>query len=141
MGITKLVFDPVSLSLVTLTAFVFFVGLASSQVKDYSSRSFFTLSLILEFGCILSFFTSSALTYFIVFEVLVLPVFFVVGYWGSRSRRLSAAMVFYLYTGVGSVMILIGLIYDRCHTRALKYYGGLSQLMPIFSVSLFIVEQ
>jgi len=45
--------------------------------------------------------------FFIFFEAIVVPMFFLIGVWGSRSRKIYAAYQFYVYTLLGSVFVLL----------------------------------
>ena len=63
------------------------------------------LILILVFTCLDLFF------FYIFFEAVLIPMFLVIGIWGSRQRKVRAAYLFFLYTLLGSLFMLISIIY------------------------------
>lgn len=63
------------------------------------------LVLILVFTCLDIFF------FYIFFEIVLIPMFLVIGVWGSRQRKIRAAYLFFLYTLLGSLFMLIGVVY------------------------------
>jgi NADH-quinone oxidoreductase subunit M len=60
---------------------------------------------------ILVFSVQDLLLFYIAFEAILIPMFFIVGTWGSRDRKIHAAYQFFLYTLVGSVLMLIAIVY------------------------------
>ncbi|MEU8381247.1 NADH-quinone oxidoreductase subunit M [Streptosporangium sp. NPDC048865] len=68
----------------------------------------FTL-LVLEVGMIGTFLALDLLLFFVFFEVVLIPMYFVIAIWGGRARR-AAAIKFILYTLLGSVVLLLGLL-------------------------------
>jgi NADH-quinone oxidoreductase subunit M len=92
-----------------LSALVFFVAaIASHEIKE-NTQSYFALFLLLNstvFGCFaaLDFFL-----FFLFFELMLLPMYFLIGLWGGVSRE-YAAIKFFIYTFLGSILILIALI-------------------------------
>ncbi|MDR7567893.1 MAG: NADH-quinone oxidoreductase subunit M [Armatimonadota bacterium] len=102
--------DGISLLLVLLTAFLFPVALLGTwdavrqRVKEYLS-----LLLLLE-GAILGTFLALDLVLFYVFwEAVLIPMYFLIGLWGGERRR-YAAVKFFLFTMAGSVLMLLGII-------------------------------
>lgn len=104
--------DGLSLYLIILTTFLFpvCVLIAWSAVKIYTKEYFIAL-LLLESFLIAVFTLLDLLLFYIAFEATLLPMFFIVGIWGSRSRRINAAYQLFLYTLFGSVFMLIGILY------------------------------
>ena len=70
-----------------------------------------SLLLITQLLIIISFSVLDLLFFYIAFESVLIPLFFLVGIFGSRERRIKAAYYFMFYTLFGSVPFLIGLIY------------------------------
>jgi len=66
--------------------------------------------IILEIFLILSFSALDIITFFIFFESILIPMFFIIGIWGSRQRRVRAAFLFFLYTLFGSIFLLFSLL-------------------------------
>ncbi|MDP9847169.1 complex I subunit 4 family protein [Streptosporangium lutulentum] len=77
----------------------------------------FTL-LILEVGMIGTFLALDLLLFFVFFEVVLIPMYFVIAIWGGRARR-AAAIKFILYTLLGSVVLLLGLLLIWAQTGTL----------------------
>lgn len=60
---------------------------------------------------IIVFTVLNVLVFYIFFESVLIPMFIIVGVWGSRARKVRAAYMFFLYTLVGSVLMLLGILY------------------------------
>lgn len=58
--------------------------------------------------------------FYIYFESIVIPMFFVIGIWGSRSRKIYAAYQFFIYTLCGSIFVLIAIIGILCGKGSLS---------------------
>jgi NADH-quinone oxidoreductase subunit M len=107
--------DGISLSMVLLTAFLSFLAmLASFHIKRYDSserfvRGYCMLFLVLETGMLGTFLALDFFLFYIFWEVMLLPMYFLIGIWGG-PRREYAAIKFFLYTLLGSVFILIALL-------------------------------
>jgi NADH-quinone oxidoreductase subunit M len=111
VGLSYLVgVDGFSIWLVVLTAFMTPVALLSTWSITTRVRLFMALTLLLE-TCILgSFLALDLLLFFVFFEALLVPMFLMIGGWGS-ARRVYAAVKFFLYTMAGSAFLLIGIVY------------------------------
>jgi NADH-ubiquinone oxidoreductase chain 4 len=68
------------------------------------------LLLLLELLLLLSFITLDLFYFYVFFESTLIPMFLVVGIWGSRSRKIKASYYFFLYTLLGSLFMLIAII-------------------------------
>ncbi|MCC5580548.1 NADH-quinone oxidoreductase subunit M [Microtetraspora sp. AC03309] len=102
--------DGISLPLVVLTAlltFLCFVHLAGRPQSRPRALAF-TL-LVLETGMIGTFLALDLLLFFVFFEVVLVPMYFVIAVWGGPERR-AAAVKFILYTLLGSAVLLLGLL-------------------------------
>lgn len=77
----------------------------------YNTKHFFLLFLILEILLINVFCAVDLMLFYIAFESILIPMYFLVGYWGSRERRMHAAFQFFLYTLGGSLLMLSALIF------------------------------
>lgn len=84
------------------------------QVKEGSLvkaiQDFCTLLISLEILLLASFYTTSILFFYIGFESTLLPMFILVGKWGSRKQRTEASFYLFLFTLAGSLLLLVGLI-------------------------------
>lgn len=106
-------FDGLSLIFICLTAFVTFLCICISW---YSYRRDFHYTLIIlllitQFLIVIAFSTLDLILFYIAFESVLIPLFFLVGIFGSRERRIKAAYYLMFYTLFGSVPFLIGLLY------------------------------
>ena len=61
--------------------------------------------ILLEFFLILSFSTLDIISFFFCFESTLIPMFFIIGIWGSRQRKIRAAFMLFLYTLFGSIFL------------------------------------
>lgn len=101
--------DGLNLAMLLLSSVVFFVStLASFDVKKYTKGYYLLLFLLMTavLGCFLS---HDFLLFFLFFEFMLLPMYFLVGIWGGE-RREYAAIKFFIYTLLGSVFILLVMI-------------------------------
>jgi len=103
--------DGVSLFLVLLTTFLTPIVVLSSwgdvhkRVKD-----FFVLLLVLETGMLGTFLALDLFLFYVFWEVMLIPMVFLIGVWGG-PRRIYAAVKFMLYTMVGSLLMLVAILY------------------------------
>ena len=101
--------DGISMPMVFLTGIVMFVGAISSfEIKD-KSRGYFSLYLLLAGSIIGCFIALDMFLFYLFFEFMLLPMYFLIGLWGG-PRREYASIKFFLYTLVGSIFILIVMI-------------------------------
>jgi proton-translocating NADH-quinone oxidoreductase chain M len=104
--------DGLSLFLVLLSVFLLPVCIiASWNTVTYRVRDFHLLLHIITLLLINVFCVQDLLLFYIFFESILIPMFFVIGIWGSRDRKIHAGYQFFLYTVVGSLMMLLGIIY------------------------------
>ncbi len=107
--------DGISLLLILLTSLLTFVAVLSSwtavqkRIKEY----YFFL-LLLEVGMIGVFLSLDLILFYVFWEVMLVPMYFLIGIWGGENK-LYAAIKFFLYTLFGSVMMLIGILVLRGH--------------------------
>lgn len=101
--------DGISLPMILLSSIVFFIAiLASNTIKEKVKGYYFLILILLGtvMGCFLAL---DFFLFFVFFEFMLLPMYFLIGIWGG-ARREYAAIKFYLYTLLGSVFILLALI-------------------------------
>src|SRR5438445_65608 len=110
-GIEYLVgIDGISLFLILLTTFLMPVAiLASWSVKDKIKEYLFFM-LILETGMLGAFVALDLFLFYVFWEVMLVPMYFLIGVWGG-TRRIYAAVKFVLYTMAGSLLMLVAIIY------------------------------
>lgn len=98
--------DGLSVLMVVLTALISFVGVVSSWNIDKMVKGYFALYLLLVTGMMGVFVSLDFFLFFIFWEVMLLPMYFLIGIWGG-PRREYAAIKFFLYTFVGSILMLL----------------------------------
>jgi NADH:ubiquinone oxidoreductase subunit 4 (subunit M) len=104
--------DGISLFFVLLTTLLIPLCLLASwnSVKFYV-KEYFIAFLIMEAFLIVVFCAMDLLLFYIFFESVLIPMFLIIGIWGSRERKIRAAYMFFLYTLIGSVLMLLGILY------------------------------
>ncbi|MBK7211752.1 MAG: NADH-quinone oxidoreductase subunit M [Bacteroidales bacterium] len=101
--------DGISVAMIGLTAIVVFAGVFASWMVEYLSREFF-ISLILLSSGVFGFFISLDLfTMFLFYEIAVIPMYLLIGIWGSGPKEYSA-MKLTLMLMAGSALIMVGLL-------------------------------
>jgi len=101
--------DGISLPLIVLTAFVTFFAVIASWNITQSLRGYLILVLLLESGVIGAFLALDFFLFYVFYELMLLPMYVLIGLWGG-GRRKYAALKFVLYTLLGSVGLLVGMI-------------------------------
>jgi len=102
--------DGLGLWLFGLSALLMFSSvLVSWQAIQERSELFYSMLLLLEFGCLGVFVARDIILFYVFFEFTLIPLFFLIGSWGSEQRR-YAAMKFFLFTLAGSVLTFLGLL-------------------------------
>src|SRR5215467_12340026 len=109
--------DGISLLLVVLTALLTLVCIGASFRIEQKVKDYMAFMLLLESGIIGVFFSTNLFLFYIFWELMLIPAYFLVGSWGGE-RRIYAAIKFVLYTSIGSLLMLAGII-------ALGYYHQL----------------
>ncbi|MFE5771992.1 NuoM family protein [Streptomyces sp. NPDC056485] len=104
--------DGISLPLLLMTALLFFLCALYSYFKlpeGPSPKAFVALLLVLESGTLATFAVLDLLLFFLAFEMVLIPMYFLIARWGGAQRQ-AAAWKFILYTLLGSVVMLLGLL-------------------------------
>ena len=101
--------DGISLSLVVLTGLVSVLACLASWNIDKHVKGYFALYLLLTASMLGVFISLDLFLFYVFFEVMLLPMYFLIGIWGG-PRREYAAIKFLLYTLFGSVFILVAIL-------------------------------
>ncbi len=101
--------DGLSFPLILLTILVMLIATLSSWSIRENVKGYFVLILILNAAVIGTFAALDFLLFYLCFEFMLLPMFFLIAIWGGQ-RREYASMKFFLYTLLGSILILIVMI-------------------------------
>ena len=125
--------DGISLLLVMLTTVMGFLATLSSwnaiedRVKEY-----YAMFLLLQTGMIGVFISLDFFLFFVFWEVVLVPMYFIIGVWGG-PRKLYAAIKFFLYTLAGSVLMLVGILalYFQYAAQFGSYTFEITELMKL----------
>ncbi|HYY56432.1 MAG TPA: NADH-quinone oxidoreductase subunit M [Pyrinomonadaceae bacterium] len=102
--------DGISLWLVILTTLLVPIAVLSSwRAVEKRVRTYYIFLLLLESAMIGVFVALDLLVFYLFFEASLVPMFFLIGIWGGQ-RRIYAAVKFFIYTSVGSLLMLVGII-------------------------------
>ncbi|MFC1556109.1 NuoM family protein [candidate division KSB1 bacterium] len=101
--------DGLSFPMVLLTALLSFICIIASWGINKSVKGYFALFLLLETGMMGTFVSLDFFLFYVFWEVMLLPMYFLIGIWGG-PRREYAAIKFFLYTLFGSVLMLIAML-------------------------------
>jgi NADH-quinone oxidoreductase subunit M len=117
--------DGISLFLVLLTTFLTMLAvLASWGFVAERERSYYFWLLLLETGCLGVFLALDTVLFYVFWEAVLAPMYFLIGRWGSE-RRVYAALKFFLYTMAGSALMLVAII-------VLYLAGGSFDLLALY---------
>ena len=112
--------DGISLWLVLLTTLMVFLTLLSPQAMGLHktrSRGFVVAMLVLEAGMLGSFLAIDLFAFYVFWELMLIPMYFIIGIWGGE-RRLYAAIKFVIFTLVGSLLMLAAILYLYAQVHA-----------------------
>jgi NADH-quinone oxidoreductase subunit M len=102
--------DGISLFMVLLTTFTTPLAVLGSwnYIKEYE-RAFYALLLVLTTGMLGVFMALDLFVFYVFWEVMLIPMYFIIGVWGGQ-RRIYAAIKFFVYTFAGSLLMLIAIL-------------------------------
>jgi NADH-quinone oxidoreductase subunit M len=101
--------DGISLFLIVLTTLLSPLAILASWSIQERVKEYFIFILLLETGMIGVFASLDFFLFYVFWEVMLVPMYFLIGVWGGE-RRIYAAMKFFLYTMIGSVLMLVAII-------------------------------
>lgn len=117
--------DSISIYLIILTTYLTIPILLTPPSKsEVRAVTNYTITILLLEGLTIALFAVlDILIFYILYESLLIPLFLIVGIWGSRERRIDAAYQLFLYTLLGSLFLLIGIlvIYNETGTTDYQY--------------------
>jgi len=104
--------DGISLWLVLLTTFLSVIAVLAcwEDIKKHV-KEFLICLLLLETGMIGVFVALDVFLFYVFWEVMLVPMYFIIGVWGNPARRIYAAIKFVLFTMVGSLLMLVAILY------------------------------
>ena len=104
--------DGMSMLLVILTNILVPLIILSSYNEEKSyNNSFYALILLMQFGLVGVFTALDGLLFYVFWEVTLIPIWFIAGLWGQEDKKLKFTTKFFVYTFVGSLFMLAGLIF------------------------------
>ncbi|MBI3272696.1 MAG: NADH-quinone oxidoreductase subunit M [Planctomycetes bacterium] len=112
----KLGVDGVSMPLVLLTGILSFLAVFASWETTKGVKAYFALLLLLETGMMGVFCSLDFFLFYVFWEVMLLPMYFLIGIWGG-PRKEYAAIKFFLYTLFGSVLLLLAMLAFYFHAK------------------------
>ena len=136
LGISyRLGIDGISLLLIVLTTFLTMIAVLSAfKAVERAHKAFFAMILLLETGMLGVFASMDLFLFYVFWEVMLVPMYFLIGIWGG-ARRMYAAIKFVLFTMVGSLLMLVALIvlYFQYHALFGEYTFDLIKItgMPL----------
>jgi NADH-quinone oxidoreductase subunit M len=103
--------DGIAVMMILLTTFIMLMAVGGSWTSIRSrSHSYYALMLILTTGMLGVFMALDLFLFYVMWEVMLVPMYFIVGVWGG-DRRIYASIKFFLYTMVGSMLMLAAIVY------------------------------
>ncbi len=108
--------DGISLWLVMLTTFIMPIAVLSTWTAvEKNTKGFMAMLLLLETGMLGAFVSLDLFLFYVFWELMLIPMYFLIGIWGGKNR-IYAAVKFFIYTAVGSLLMLVAIIF-------VYYYG------------------
>jgi NADH-quinone oxidoreductase subunit M len=102
--------DGISLLLILLTTFMGIIAVVSSySAIDHRQKEYYILLLLLQTGMIGTFCALDFFLFYVFWEIMLVPMYFIIGIWGG-PRKLYAAIKFFIYTLSGSVVMLLSIL-------------------------------
>ncbi|MBY0477073.1 MAG: NADH-quinone oxidoreductase subunit M [Chitinophagaceae bacterium] len=131
-----LLMDGVSTLLCLLTVVAYPVIFASTWKSKYTSpNSFYGLMLLTQAGILGVFLAADGLLFYFFWELALIPVYFLCSKWGGE-KRIAVTFKFFIYTFVGSLLMLVGLIYLYYQTSDASF-----SMQSLYEVKLTVTQQ
>jgi NADH-quinone oxidoreductase subunit M len=109
--------DGIALMMVLLTTFIMPLSVLGSWTSIRTKvRSYYALLLILTTGMLGVFLARDLFLFYVMWEVMLVPMYFIIGIWGGE-RRIYASLKFFVYTMLPSLLMLVAIIYIGVHAR------------------------
>lgn len=153
--------DGLSLFFILLTTLLIFLCILGSwETVNHSIKEYFLCFIALDLLLILVFSVRDVFLFYIFFESVLIPMFLVIGIWGSRERKIRAVYLFFFYTLIGSLFMLLAILYlynkagttnydillslDLTKTEQnwlfLAFFFSLATKMPLFPFHVWLPE-
>jgi NADH-quinone oxidoreductase subunit M len=126
--------DGISFPLILLTTFITPIVLFTSRTSDKVNIHQYLASFLILEGLMIGVFSAlDAFLFYIFWEAMLIPMFIIIGIWGGKNR-VYATIKFFLYTFLGSVFMLLAIIY-------LYFKTGSYDIQDFYSLNLTLTEQ
>ncbi|HEX6064540.1 MAG TPA: NADH-quinone oxidoreductase subunit M [Longimicrobiales bacterium] len=103
--------DGISVLLIVLSTFLLpLTVLGAFNYIQKRQRAFYAMLMLLQTGILGVFMAGDLFLFFMFWEIMLVPMYFIIGIWGGE-RRIYAAIKFFLYTAFGSLLMLVGILY------------------------------
>lgn len=131
--------DNLSMIMIVLTGFLGVIGvLCSWTAIQKREREFYMFLLMLQTGIMGTFLALDLFLFYIFWELMLVPLYFMIGIWGSKNR-IYATMKFVIYTLVGSLLMLIGMIWMYYNNG--EIVNGVMEYTRTYSYELMLQTQ
>jgi len=103
--------DGIALMMVLLTTFIMVLSVAGSWTSiRQKAHAYYALLLVLTTGMLGVFVSLDVFLFYVMWEIMLVPMYFIIGIWGGE-RRIYASIKFFIYTMVGSMLMLVAIVY------------------------------
>ncbi len=134
--IFRLGVDGLSMPLVFLAALLFLVAVIFPMEEEFKPKEYYALLQVISLALIGVFISLDFLQFFVFWELVLIPMYFLIGIWGGPNKH-YAAIKFLIYTHVGSVIMLLGIFTLAFHANSLNMIE-IARVAPGFPLSLQI---
>src|SRR4051812_2239114 len=109
--------DGIAVMMILLTTFIMLLAVGGSWTSIRTrTHSYYALLLVLTTGMLGVFMALDLFLFYVMWEVMLVPMYFIVGIWGG-DRRIYASIKFFIYTMVGSLLMLVAIVYLGVNSR------------------------
>jgi NADH-quinone oxidoreductase subunit M len=125
--------DGIALMMVLLTTFIMLLASYGSWTSiRRKSSAYYALLLVLTTGMLGVFMSLDLFLFYVMWEAMLIPMYFIVGIWGGE-RRIYASLKFFIYTMIGSLLMLVGIVYLGIKAEQTVVLNHALQQVPNFS--------
>jgi proton-translocating NADH-quinone oxidoreductase chain M len=113
--------DGISIFFLALTSLLILLCLLVNWTNPFRAITFLICFLGLEFLLVCVFSILDLFVFYVLFESILIPMYLVIGIWGSRQRKIRASYFLFLYTVLGSILMLIAILYIYLQVGSTHY--------------------
>jgi NADH:ubiquinone oxidoreductase subunit 4 (subunit M) len=113
--------DGISLCFLLLTGFIMTLCLFALSPREENFKTYLIYLYFVYIFLTISFCVTNLLFFFVFFESVLIPMFIIIGIWGTRARKIKAAYYFFFFTLLGSFFLLYGMYQVYSITGSLEY--------------------